>query len=67
MSGLLPNALHVARREYLFRVRGRAFKITTVLLGVVVALVTMAPTILSAIGAGEPPAVAVHVDADVVH
>lgn len=64
MSGLLPNALHVARREYLFRVRGRAFRITTVLLGVVVALVTMAPTILSAIGAGDPPTVAVHVDAD---
>ncbi len=46
MSGLFPNALHVARREYLFRVRGRAFLITTVLLAVAIVAVTMVPTIL---------------------
>ena len=36
MSGLFPNLFHVARREYLVRVRGRAFVITTALLAVAV-------------------------------
>ena len=49
MSGLFPNALHVARREYLFRVRGRAFLITTLLLAVLVAGFTMLPTFLGRI------------------
>ncbi len=59
MSGLFPNALHVARREYVFRVRGRAFLITTVLLAVLVAGFTMLPTFLGAFGVGEPPEIAV--------
>ena len=29
VRGLFPNLFHVARREYLVRVRGRAFLITT--------------------------------------
>ncbi len=64
MMGLLPNALHVARREYLFRVRGRAFKITTALLALAIFAVTMVPTILAAVGGADPPKVAVDVQAD---
>ena len=64
MSGLFPNALHVARREYLVRVRGRAFAITTALLAVTVAAVTMVPTILSAVGVADPPQIAVDVQAE---
>jgi ABC-2 type transport system permease protein len=59
MSGIFPNALHVARREYLFRVRGRAFLITTALLAIVVAAFTMLPTFLGAFGVGEPVEIAV--------
>lgn len=64
MMDLLPNALHVARREYLFRVRGRAFKVTTALLALAIAAVTMVPTILAAVGVADPPKVAVNVQAD---
>ncbi|MGI8998384.1 MAG: ABC transporter permease [Candidatus Limnocylindria bacterium] len=64
MSDLFPNALHVARREFLVRVRGRAFVITTVLLVVAIAAVTIVPTILAAVGAGDPPLIAVDVQAD---
>ena len=65
MNGrLFPNAMHVARREYLFRVRGRTFVITTALLAIAVAAVTLLPTLLGAIGVGEPPEIAVYVDAD---
>lgn len=63
MTDLFPNALHVAKREYLFRVRGRAFLITTALLAVVVAGFTMLPTFLGAFGVGEPPEIAVHDEA----
>lgn len=64
MSDLFPNALHVARREYLFRVRGRAFLITTALLAVAVAAATMLPTLLGAFGVADPPEIAVNVEAD---
>jgi ABC-2 type transport system permease protein len=64
MSGLLPNALHVARREYSVRVRGRAFLITTALLAVAVIGVIFIPTILTAVGVADPPAVAVVIEAD---
>lgn len=64
MMDLFPNALHVARREYLFRVRGRAFRITTALLAVAAVLVTMVPTILATLGVADPPEVGVHVDAE---
>lgn len=59
MKGLFPNALHVARREYLFRVRSRAFIISTALLAVAVAGVTMLPTFLGALGVTDPPHIAV--------
>ena len=61
---LFPNALHVARREYLFRVRNRAFRITTILLALAVALVTLAPTIFALIGVDEPPRIAVAFQAE---
>ena len=64
MRSVFPNALHVARREYLFRVRGRAFIITTLLIAAVVVGVTLVPTILAAVGVADPPEIAVHVDAD---
>jgi ABC-2 type transport system permease protein len=64
MSGLFPNVLHVARREYLVRVRGRAFVITTALLAVAVILVIFIPTILAAAGVADPPEVVVVVEAD---
>ena len=64
MTDMLPNALHVARREYLFRVRNRAFRITTILLALAVALVTLAPTIFALIGIDEPPRIAVAVEAE---
>ena len=63
MSGLFPNALHVARREYLVRVRGRAFAITTALLAVAIVAVTLLPTILAAVGVADPPRIAVDVQA----
>jgi len=65
MSGrLFPNALHVARREYLVRVRGRAFVITTILLALAIAAVTLVPTILAAVGVADPAQIAVDVQAD---
>jgi ABC-2 type transport system permease protein len=64
VNDLFPNALHVARREYLFRVRGRAFLITTALLALAVAAATMLPTILGAFGVADPPEIAVSVEAD---
>ena len=64
MSGLLPNAFHVAMREYRVRVRGRAFVITTALLAIAVIGVIFLPTILAAVGVAKPPSVAVVVDAE---
>ena len=59
MTDVFPNALHVARREYLFRVRGRAFKITTALLALAIVALTLVPTILGALGVSDPAHVAV--------
>ena len=61
---LFPNVFHVARREYLTRVRGRAFVITTVLLAIAVVAVTLVPTFLAALGVADPPKVAVYTDVD---
>ncbi len=64
MSALWPNAGHVAQREYLVRVRSRAFVITTTLLAVAVLAVAMAPTIFTAIGVNDaPPRIALDVQA----
>jgi ABC-type Na+ efflux pump permease subunit len=64
MTDLFPNALHVARREYLVRVRNRSFRITTILLALAVLLVTLAPSLLAVVGAGDPARIAVAVEAD---
>jgi ABC-2 type transport system permease protein len=64
MRGLFPNALHVAKREYMFRVRNRAFRVTTILLAIAVVLITQAPTILAMVGAGDPPEIVVAVEAE---
>jgi ABC-2 type transport system permease protein len=64
MRDLFPNALHVARREYLFRVRNRTFRVTTILLAIAIALVTQAPTLFALFGAGEPARVGVAVEAE---
>ena len=64
MSGLFPNAWHIARREYLTRVRGRAFLVTTLLLCLVAVAIILLPLGLTAIGVDDPPEIAVHVEAD---
>jgi len=65
MTGLMPNAGHVARREYLVRVRGRTFRITTLLLAVAVLVFTLLPTLLRGAGVtGDPPQIALDVQAD---
>ena len=64
MKALFPNALHVAKREYLSRVRGRAFMITTALLALAMAAVTMVPTIVGALGVSDPPEIGVHTEVD---
>jgi ABC-2 type transport system permease protein len=64
MNGLFPNAWHVARREYVTRIRGRTFRISTLLLMLVAAAVVLLPTALDAIGVDDPATVAVSVEAD---
>lgn len=65
MTGLLPNAFHVARREYFARVRSRTFVISTVLLAVAVVAVVFLPTLFQASGfVDEPPDIALDVQAD---
>ncbi|HEX5395963.1 MAG TPA: ABC transporter permease [Candidatus Limnocylindria bacterium] len=61
---LFPNALHVARREYLMRVRSRAFVIVTAGMVIVGLLLAMAPVIFQAIAGDKPKTVAVSVPAD---
>ena len=64
MRGLLPNAAHVARREYLVRVRGRTFLVTTVLLALAVLVLTLLPTVLRGAGVmGDAAAIAIDVRA----
>jgi len=64
VSGLFPNAFHVARREYLIRVRGRAFIITTALIAVAVIAIMLVPTILGAAGVADPVRIGVAVETD---
>ena len=63
MSGLFPNAWHVARREYLVRVRSRTFVILTVLLAVIGFALAVAPVVFRALGADKPVDVAVVIEA----
>jgi ABC-2 type transport system permease protein len=64
MIGLFPNAWHVARREYLTRIRSRTFVISTILLMLAAAAVVLLPTILDAVGVDDPATIAVSVEAE---
>ncbi len=63
MNGLLPNAVHVARREYLQRVRSRAFVISTAILAVVALGVGLSPVALRALDRAATTRLAIHVAA----
>jgi ABC-2 type transport system permease protein len=60
MRNLFPNAWHVARREYLQRVRSRTFVIVTVVLAIVGLGIAMLPVIGRLIAGDETTTVAVH-------
>lgn len=63
MGGLLPNALLVARREYLQRVRSRAFVVSTIVLAVVALAAGLSPVALRALDREAVARLAVHVRA----
>ncbi len=60
MTGLFPNAWHIARREYLTRVRTRTFAIVTVLLAVIGIGIAMLPIVGRLIGGDQTTTIAVH-------
>ena len=64
IGDLFPNAWHIARREYLTRVRSRTFVITTAFFMIIGAGVVLLPTILDAAGIDDPPEIAVDVRAE---
>jgi len=57
---LFPNAWHIARREYLTRVRSRTFVIVTILLGVIGLGVAMLPIASRLIEGDQTIVIAVH-------
>ncbi len=63
MSGLFPNAWHIARREYRQRVLARTFVVTTGILALVALGYVLLPVILRATGIDRPAKVAVVVNA----
>lgn len=63
MPGLLPNASHVARREYLGRVRSRAFLVSTALLAVVALAAGLSPVVMRSLDRGSTARLAVTVRA----
>ena len=63
MRDLVPNALLVARREFLVRVRSRAFVISTLVLAVVAFAAAIAPTAIQALDRNSTTKLAIHVDA----
>ena len=62
---VFPNALHIARREYLQRVRSRTFLIVTIVLVLIGLAVAMAPVIVRVISGDQPQTIAVSLPADV--
>ncbi len=64
MSSILPNAMRVARREYLQRVRSRTFLIVTIGLVLVGLVIALAPVILRAVAGDQPHAIAVSLPSD---
>ncbi len=63
MSTLLLNARHVARREYLQRVRSRVFVISTAILALVALAVGLSPVAIRALDRQATAELAVHVRA----
>ena len=55
-SGLFPNAGHVAWREYVVRVRARAYILSTALILLAIVGFTLFPTLLRAVGVQPEPA-----------
>lgn len=64
MRRLFPNAWHVAKREYLVRVRSRTFMLLTIFLALIGFALAIAPVALRALGAERPVDVAVVVEAE---
>lgn len=58
-DALLPNALIIARREYVERVRGRMFHVSTALLATLAILTALSPIALKALDRGTTTRVAV--------
>ena len=59
---LLPNALTIAKREYVERVRSRLFGASTLLLAALAVFVAMSPMILRAFDSGSVTRVAIVAD-----
>lgn len=59
MKGLFPNALHIARREYLTRIRSRSFVVVTIGMALVGMALALAPLGLRVIGGDKPTRIAV--------
>ena len=62
---VLPNALHVARREYLQRVRSRTFVVVTAILVLIGLGIAMAPVAFRLISGDQPQSIAVSLPAEV--
>jgi ABC-2 type transport system permease protein len=60
MIDLFPNAWHIARREYLTRVRSRTFVVVTVLLAVIGLGAAMLPILGPLIGGDQTTSIAVY-------
>ena len=60
MNGLLPNAWHIARREYRMRTQSRTFVIVTVFLALIGIGIAMVPILGRVIAGDETTTIAVH-------
>ena len=64
MRSLFPNAWHVARREYLARVRTRSFVVVTAVLAVVGIGLSMLPLGIRLVQGDQAHRLAVHLEGD---
>lgn len=62
---IFPNALYVARREYLQRVRSRAFVVVTAVLVLIGLGIALSPVIFRLISGDQPQTIAVSLPSDV--
>jgi ABC-2 type transport system permease protein len=60
MGSLFPNAWHIARREYLQRVRSRTFMVVTALLAVLGLAIATVPLLIQLVAGDEVIQLAVH-------